>query len=64
LLLLPSAERALAMDKAYAVIVKEQSYIYGRDAHVAPVETVHREVDSTITTGVEEPIRLERYPLR
>ncbi|MBN2250335.1 MAG: hypothetical protein JW682_08355 [Campylobacterales bacterium] len=52
-LLYPSAKRALEMNKAYKVIVEEQSYIYGRDAHVKPVENVHKNVESGQPTGIE-----------
>jgi len=51
-LILPSAERALLLDKAYRVIVKEQSYIYGRDAHVTPALNVYREVEPDQPTGI------------
>lgn len=43
-LLNPSPERARRLNKAYKIIVEEQSYIYGRDAHVTPVTNVHDEV--------------------
>jgi len=62
-LIVPTAARALLLDKAYRVIVDEQSYVYGRDAHVAPAGNVHREVETDRPTGAEA-VRLERYPLR
>ncbi len=34
LLLFPSKERALVLDKGYKVMVEEQRFIYGRDANV------------------------------
>lgn len=43
-LLAPSRTRALALNKAYWLVVREQSFNYGRDAVVAPAERVHREV--------------------
>ncbi|WP_415238681.1 hypothetical protein [Seleniivibrio woodruffii] len=43
-LLFPSSSRALMLNKAYRVIVKEQSYIYGRDANVKAVTNVHKTV--------------------
>lgn len=55
-LLFPSRERALALNKAYRVIVEEQSYIHGRDATVLPVENVHREVEPEQSTGNLEMI--------
>ena len=52
-LLYPSAERALKLNKAYKVIVDEQSYKYGRDGHVAPVTSVHQQVESQQSTGID-----------
>jgi len=51
-LLLPSVERALQLNKAYRVIVQEQSFIRGRDATVTPSENVHRAVEQDQSTGV------------
>ena len=62
-LILPSPERALTLNKAYKVIVEEQSYIYGRDAHVKPTGNVHQEVAVDQPTGVTATT-MERYPLR
>ncbi|MBN1838674.1 MAG: hypothetical protein JW802_01370 [Campylobacterales bacterium] len=53
-LLLPSKQRALTLNKAYKVIVEEQSFIYGRDAHVKPVTNVHKEVTSKQMTHLEK----------
>ncbi len=53
-LIIPSAERARALNKAYRVIVLEQSFIYGRDAHVKPVENVHEELELEQSTEVEK----------
>ncbi|MDY0122140.1 MAG: hypothetical protein RBR54_09375 [Sulfurimonas sp.] len=55
-LIVPSASRTLELNKAYKVIVEEQSYIYGRDAHVAPLQNVHEEVEPGTPTKVV-PIR-------
>ncbi len=57
-LLIPSAERALRLDKAYRVIVREQSFAHGRDATVTPAVNVHRELpeDEELATGVEEAV--------
>jgi hypothetical protein len=51
-LLFPSAKRALELNKAYKVIVDEQSFIYGRDAHVPVPENVRREVAPATPTNV------------
>lgn len=54
-LIIPSVERAISLNKAYKVIVDEQSYIYGRDAHINPLhETVHETVTIGESTGIEE----------
>ena len=46
-LITPSPERALRLNKAYRVIVEEQSFIHGRDATVTPPENVFEEVDAS-----------------
>jgi hypothetical protein len=53
-LLLPSPKRALNLNKAYKVIVDEQSYIYGRDAHIKPVQNVHKSVYDGQMTQLEK----------
>lgn len=55
-LLYPSAKRALELNKVYKVIVDEQSYIYGRDAHVKPVKNVHETLQTGQSTGVSRII--------
>jgi len=55
-LLNPSRQRALTLNKAYRVIVEAQSFIDGRDATVAPVVNVHDKVKQDQPTGVEEPV--------
>jgi hypothetical protein len=42
--LLPTRARALALDKAYLAIVREQSFVRGRDAMLAPATRVHERV--------------------
>ena len=44
-LITPSRERALKLNKAYRAIVREQSFIYGRQPTVKPADNVYREVD-------------------
>ncbi len=51
-LLNPSAERAVVLDKSYRVIVESQRFVHGRDAHLAPLVTVHRQVEPGESTGV------------
>ena len=60
-LLLPSKARALALNKAYRLIVREQSFVRGRDATIAPVGNVHRELrldedEEAEPTGVESAV--------
>jgi hypothetical protein len=52
-LIYPSTKRALLLNKAYKVIVDEQSFIYGKDAHVKPLDnTVFKEVFINKSTGI------------
>ncbi len=44
-LIAPSRERALRLNKAYRVLVEEQSFVFGRDATVTPPVNVHAEID-------------------
>jgi hypothetical protein len=44
-LIAPSAARAMLLNKAYRVIVDEQSYLFGRDPLPAPPRNVYRNVD-------------------
>ena len=45
-LIAPSVERALALNKAYRVIVGEQDYLYGRDPTTHAPANVYREIDN------------------
>ena len=45
-LITPSVERALELNKAYRVIVEQQSFMYGRDATVVPPPNVYEFVDN------------------
>ncbi len=55
-LIVPSAARALALDKAYWAVVLEQSFRWGRDAVLAPAVNVHRRVEPDQRTGVDIPV--------
>lgn len=44
-LITPSKERALALNKAYKLIVEEQSFIFGRDTVLQPATNVLKTVD-------------------
>lgn len=55
-LILPSPERALALDAAYREIVRAQSFVKGRDATIAPMDaTVWRQVEQDHPTGIAAP---------
>ncbi|GAB6040995.1 hypothetical protein [Endothiovibrio diazotrophicus] len=54
LLLVPSRERALQLDKAYRVIVEDQDFVLGRDATVGTVSNVHEEVTQGQASGISE----------
>lgn len=56
-LLYPSVTRALNLNKAYKIIVEEQSFIYGRDAHIKPVTTVYETIENLNATGILTPIK-------
>ena len=47
-LITPSPERAMQLNKAYLTIVKEQSYLYGRDAVLTKARNVLEEVDESV----------------
>ena len=55
-LLFPSPARALALNKAYWSIVREQSFARGRDALLAPATNVLREVHAGAPTGIREAV--------
>jgi hypothetical protein len=55
-LLNPSRARALALNKAYKILVEEQSFAFGRDAPVTPVETVHKSIRIGTETGITEAV--------
>ena len=55
-LVTPSPERAMDLNAAYRMIVREQSFTKGRDATIAPMDaTVWREVEQDQETGIKEP---------
>lgn len=56
---LPSADRAVALDRAYLANVIEQSYVWGREAITAPMPGVHAEI-RTRSTGLGEAERVDR----
>jgi hypothetical protein len=62
--LTPSRSRALALDKAYLAIVREQSFAMGRDAVLAPATRVHRKITEEDTglrnEGAEPSARVHR----
>ena len=53
-LLNPSRERALALNKAYKLIVEDQSFALGRDPVLKPVRNVWNEVEQDLATGIEQ----------
>ncbi|GAB3278610.1 hypothetical protein GCM10027297_15640 [Parahaliea aestuarii] len=53
-IVVPSRERALQLNKAYRVIVDEQSYLLGRDATWHPPRNVYDEVSNTDSPTLEE----------
>ncbi|WP_072796577.1 hypothetical protein [Marinobacter antarcticus] len=63
-LITPSRERALALNKAYKIIVDEQSYVYGRDATVVPAKNVFRELDPEKAAPLEAASRVNHWDIR
>ncbi len=57
--LFPTRARALALDKAYLAIVREQSFNRGRDAVLAPATRVHRRITDP-GTGLGEAGKVHR----
>jgi hypothetical protein len=55
-LLLPSPERALALDKAYRALVRTQSFTAGRDVVLGGAKQAHRSVPAGEKTGVKLPV--------
>lgn len=51
-LIVPSRARALALNKAYWLIVREQSFVLGRDAVVAPAVNVHARIEGNGETAL------------
>jgi Tol biopolymer transport system component len=63
ILLYPSAQRALALNKAYKVIVDEQGFAAGRDGLIETATNVHEEIlPKDIETGVTVPVLLSDFP--
>lgn len=54
-LLYPSKERALDLNAAYREIVREQSFVKGRDATIVPQTNVWRAVEQGQPTGIDVP---------
>ena len=58
-LIVPSPERALELNKAYRVIVAEQSFIHGRDATVTPPVNVHDFIDNETATTLPDHLMFD-----
>lgn len=55
-LLMPSVARAIELNKAYYVLVKEQSFKYGREAHVKPLVNVKKSMEIDAATGIKKTL--------
>ena len=62
-LITPSPQRALALNKAYLAIVREQSFVYGRDAILHPARNVYAEVDPETAPTLPEDRQFD-YDIR
>ncbi|MBA3463630.1 MAG: hypothetical protein H0T46_26975 [Deltaproteobacteria bacterium] len=56
---LPSAKRAIALNRAYLANVMEQSYVWGREASTSPAKNVHTKIVER-STGLGEADRVYR----
>ena len=56
-LLAPSRRRALDLNKAYRILVDQQSFARGRDTVLGPVELVHRKIND-VGTGLDKTQRV------
>ncbi len=55
-LLIPSAERAMALNRAYRALVKTQSFRDGRDVLLGGAQNLHRAVPPGERTGIRAPV--------
>lgn len=55
-LLWPRAKKGILMNKAYRVIVQEQSYTRGRDPVFYPLADIHQEVELGEKTGIKTTV--------
>ena len=55
-LLMPSPARAIKLDRAYMAIVREQSFVRGRDAVLAPTSRVYSQAPVGERTAIAETI--------
>ena len=58
-LITPTRERALKLNKAYRVLVSEQSFLFGRDATVTPPRNVHAWIDEATAPTLPPEYRYE-----
>lgn len=56
-LILPTYKRAMDLNKAYKLIVEEQSFIYGRDAHIKPTVNVHKQLSKGTSTNLQKVLK-------
>lgn len=63
-LITPSYGRAMALNKAYRVIVEEQSFVYGRDATIVPAQNVFKEVDPEKAPPLDVGKRVDDWDIR
>lgn len=63
-LITPSRRRALDLNKAYLTIVREQSFIHGRDATITSAVNVYEEVDPDAVTPLPPEAHLHGWDIR
>lgn len=62
-LITPSKKRALTLNKAYKIIVEEQSFHHGRDATVTPPQNVYEAIDNH-TQPLAAKHRIQNWDIR
>ncbi len=61
ILLTPSRERALLMNKAYKTIVTDQDFINGREVNIRPLSSVQKQLKQDQRTGILQPTSINRF---
>jgi hypothetical protein len=58
-LLAPSKNRAMMLNKAYRALVQQQTFIWGRDATIEPLDNVYQQVPEGQKTGIKQTVQVK-----